>query len=171
MVYCNFFCEEFTVTPSQVSSMAGAARGQFAMMRVVRQGCPASGYLFTMALPPESHRPWFLQRSACACADDFALATACLRESWPKVAGAFATRAQVTGNSFNYWTLPQDPVRDFDKSPAFQNGSTPVSPVFRQIQIMEHADGQRRGNKLIGVCAPIRTSSQSLVQGLVSFKF
>ena len=31
---------------------AGAARGQFAMMRGVRQGCLASGYLFTMAFGP-----------------------------------------------------------------------------------------------------------------------
>ena len=57
---------------------AGAARGQFAMMRGLRQGCPASGYLFTMvhgpvyrwlmsaAVLPEPHRPWFLQRCACA---------------------------------------------------------------------------------------------------------
>ena len=63
------------------------------LMRGVRQGCPASGYLCTVAfepvsgwlmsavLPPEPQRPWFLQRCACAYADDFALATASLRES------------------------------------------------------------------------------------------
>ena len=87
---------------------ASAARGQFAMMRRVRQGC--RGYLFTMAfdsvyrwlisavLPPEP----FLQRSACACADDFAPATASLRESFPIVADAFAVIALVTGMSLNY---------------------------------------------------------------------
>ena len=82
---------------------AGAARGQFALMRGVRQGCSASGYLFTMAfdpvsppavLPLEPQRPWFLQRCACAYAHDFALATASLRKSLPT---AFATIDIVTG--------------------------------------------------------------------------
>ena len=57
---------------------AGAARGQFAMMRGVRQGCPASGFcspwlvepvygwLMTAVLPPEPYRPWFL-RKMCLC--------------------------------------------------------------------------------------------------------
>ena len=143
MVYCNFLRGIYGDTITSVEH-AGAARGQFAMMRVVRQGCPASGYLFTMALPPESHRPWFLQRSACACADDFALATACLRESWPKVAGAFATRAQVTGNSFNYWTCHRILYGTLTSHQLSEWVDTRV-PVFRQIQIMEHADGQRRG--------------------------
>ena len=64
---------------------------------------PASGYLFTLAfdpfyrwfmspvLPPELHRPWFLRRCACAYADDFALATASLRESLPTIADASST--------------------------------------------------------------------------------
>ena len=88
-----------------------AAQEQFAMMRGVWQGCPASGYLFTMAFdpvfrwllssvfPPESCRPWFLQRCACAYADDSALATNSLRESLPIVAGPFATIDRVTGMS------------------------------------------------------------------------
>ena len=80
---------------------ADAARGQFAM--VGGHGCPASGYWFTMAFdpvhrwlmsslpPPEPHRPWLLQRCACAYADDFALAPASLRESFWAVAKAFST--------------------------------------------------------------------------------
>ena len=47
--------------------------------------------------PPERHRPWFLQRCACANADDFALATASLRESLPTVARAFSAIDAVTG--------------------------------------------------------------------------
>ena len=47
--------------------------------------------------PPEPHRPRFLQRCACANADDFALATASLRESLPTVATAFSTIDAVTG--------------------------------------------------------------------------
>ena len=93
---------------------AGAPRGQVAMMRGARQGCPASGHLFTMAfdpvyrwlmtvvLPPEPHRPWSLQRCACAYADDFALATASLRESHPTVAKAFLTMDAVTGMFLNH---------------------------------------------------------------------
>ena len=83
---------------------AGATQGLFAMMRLVHQGCPASGHLFTMAfepvfrwhmtdvLPPEPHRPWFLQRKACAYADDFVLATASLREYLPALR---LTKSQV----------------------------------------------------------------------------
>ena len=43
-----------TITYDTMASVAhaGAARGQFAMMRGVRQGCLASGYLFTMAFGP-----------------------------------------------------------------------------------------------------------------------
>ena len=75
---------------------------------------PASGYLLNMAfdpayrllmsavLPPEPPRPWFPQRCAGACADDFALATASLRESLPTVADAFSTVDVITGMSLNH---------------------------------------------------------------------
>ena len=50
----------------------------------------------SVVFPPEPHRPRFLQRCACANADDFALATASLRESLPTVATAFSTIDAVT---------------------------------------------------------------------------
>ena len=38
--------------PTTSVEHASTLRGQFAMMRGVRQGCPASGYLFTVAFDP-----------------------------------------------------------------------------------------------------------------------
>ena len=93
---------------------SGAIRGQFAMTRGVRQGYLPSRYLFTTAcdpvyrwlmsaaLPPEPHRPWFLQRCACAYADDFALATASVRDALSTVAFAFETIYTVTGMCLNH---------------------------------------------------------------------
>ena len=81
------------------------------MTRGVRQGYPPSRYLLTMAcdtvyrwlmsaaLPLEPHRPWFLQRCACAYADDFALVTASGRDALSTVAFAFETIDTVTGMS------------------------------------------------------------------------
>ena len=66
---------------------AGAERRQFLMARGVRQGCPASGFLFAMAFDPifrclqESIIPRnldnleFLQPAQCAYADDLAVAS------------------------------------------------------------------------------------------------
>ena len=84
------------------------------MMRGIRPGCSAGGCLFTMAfgsvhrwfmstvLPPEPHRPWFLQRCACACAGDFALATSSLREALPDMARAFEVDDAVTGQCLHH---------------------------------------------------------------------
>ena len=54
------------------------------------------------AVLPEPYPPWFLHRSACAYADDFALATASLREPLPNVADAFAAIGLITGMYINY---------------------------------------------------------------------
>ena len=70
---------------------AGAKQGQFLMARGVRQGCPASGFLFAMAFDPifrwlqESIIPRsvdnleFLQPTQCAYADDLAIASSSFR--------------------------------------------------------------------------------------------
>ena len=113
----------------------GAARGQFAMMKGVRQGCPAGCYLFTMAfdplfrwlmtdvLPREPHRPWFLQQTACGYADYFALAPASLRETLPTVAGAFATIDQVCR------------CTEIRPRPYWWDGSLPASLCFGKCRL------------------------------------
>ena len=70
---------------------AGAERGQFLMARGVRQGCPACGFLFAMAVDPifrwlqEAVIPRnpddldFLHPAQCAYADDLAVAASCFR--------------------------------------------------------------------------------------------
>ena len=71
---------------------AGMTRGQFLMARGVRQGCPASGFLFSMAFDPINcwlqdaiipRNPAsldFLQPAQCACADDLAVAAPSFRD-------------------------------------------------------------------------------------------
>ena len=120
------------------------------MMRGVRQSCPASGHLFTMVfdlfsrrlmstvLPPELHRPWILQGCASAYADDFALATAYLRESLPIVANAFATIDIVTGMSLNHRKCHWIHCGNLAIPQLSEWVGTHV-PVFRQMQIKDHA--------------------------------
>ena len=88
---------------------ARGTRGKFAMMRGVRQECPASGFLFTMAFDPvyrwlmtdsfplEQDRPWFLQRVAYAYADDYPLAMGFLRGALPIAVEAFEEIDEVKG--------------------------------------------------------------------------
>ena len=88
---------------------AGAERGQFLMARGVRQGCPASGFLFAMAFDPifrwlqESIIPRnvdnleFLQPTQCAYADDLAIASPSFRELMLVLAPAFRSIDCITG--------------------------------------------------------------------------
>ena len=161
------------------------------MLRGVRQGCPASGYLFTMAfdpvfrwllssaIPPEGCRPWFLQRCACAYADDFVLAAASLRESLPIVAGAFAIIDRVTVMSHNYHKCHWIQYANLTSPQLAEMVGTHV-PYFQPMQVSDHAKHlgvvigpgapahrcAKARHKFNIACAPIRASSQSLVQRL-----
>ena len=161
-------------------------------MRGVRCGCPASGFLFTMAfvpvyrwlrsaaLPPELHRPWFVQRCACAYADDVALAPIrplCVSPSrqWQMLSRLFILSQVWPSNTKKcHWTQ-------------YRNLSIPQLSEWvgtHGMQINDHAKylgieigpsaanhrWTKARNKFVGVCARVRTSSQGLVQRLVSFK-
>ena len=90
---------------------AGAERGQILMARGVRQGCPASGFLFAMAFDPICR--WlqvsivprnidnleFLQPAQCAYADDLAIASSSFRELMVVLAPAFQSIDYVAGST------------------------------------------------------------------------
>ena len=79
------------------------------MAKGVRQGCPASGFLFAMALDPISR--WlqdsivtrnpagvdFLQLAQCAYANDLAVTASSFRELMAALAPEFQTVDQIVG--------------------------------------------------------------------------
>ena len=93
---------------------AGAERGQFLMASGVREGCPASGFLFAMAFDPifrwiqESIIPrsadnlQFLQPVQCAYADDLAIASSSFRELMFALAPAFRSIDCIAGLNLNF---------------------------------------------------------------------
>ena len=88
---------------------AGMTRGQFLMARGVRQGCPASGFLFAMTFDPMFR--WlqdaiiprnpadldFIQSMSCAYADDLVVAASSFRRLMTAVTPAFQIVDQITG--------------------------------------------------------------------------
>ena len=89
-------------------------RGQFLMARGVGQGCPASGFLFAMALDPIFR--WlqdaiiprnpagldFLQAAQCSYADDLAVAAPSLGCLTTALAPAFQTVDRTAGLNLNH---------------------------------------------------------------------
>ena len=88
---------------------AGKTGGQFHMARGVRQGCPASGFLFVMefvpifrwlfdsVIPKDPALTDFLQPVPCAYADDSAVAALSFRVLVPALSPAFKTVYSVAG--------------------------------------------------------------------------
>ena len=93
---------------------AGPVGGQFLMARGVRQGCPASGFLFAVAFDPSFR--WlqevviprnpdnldFLQPTQCAYADDLAVASCSFRGIMTALAPAFRSVDYIAGLNLNY---------------------------------------------------------------------
>ena len=93
---------------------AGTDRGQFLMARGVRQGCPASGFLFEMAFDPIFR--WlqesiitrnvgnldFLQPAQCAYPDDHAIVSSSFRELMLALAPAFRSIVCIAGLNLKY---------------------------------------------------------------------
>ena len=87
---------------------AEKAGGHFFMAKGVRQGCPASGFLFAKAFDPffpwlhDKVIPHFLQPSPCAYADDFAVTAPSFRSFMAALSPAFAVIDRVPGLNLNH---------------------------------------------------------------------
>ena len=129
---------------------AATERGQFLMARGVRQGCPASGFLFAMAFDPifrwlqESIVPRnidnleFLQPAQFACADDLAIASSSFRELMVVLAPAFRFIDYVAGLNLNFrkccWVQYGNEEHDSLRTWISEN-----CEEFREMQIVRHA--------------------------------
>ena len=110
---CRFLRTICCDSTTQVE-FAGMTRGQFHMANGVRRGCPASGFLFSMAFDPIFR--WlqnaviprspsgldFLQPVQCAYADDLAIAATSFRSLLTALVPAFQAIDCVAGLALNY---------------------------------------------------------------------
>ena len=104
---CRFLRSIYCDSTTHVE-FAGAARGQFPMARGVRQGCPASGFLFAMAfdpifrwhqdvvIPRNPDNLDFLQPAQCAYADDRAVASLSFWGLMTALAPAFRSQFELS---------------------------------------------------------------------------
>ena len=110
---CRFLRSIYRDSITRVE-FAGTTRGQLLLARGVRQGCPASGFLFAMAFDPifrwlqEAVIPRnlddldFLQKAQCACADDLAVSASSFRDWMTALAPAFHSVDHIAGLNLNY---------------------------------------------------------------------
>ena len=116
----------------------------------VRQGCPASGFLFAMAFDPifrwlqETIIPRnpenldFLQPTQCAYADDLAVASLSFRGLMTALAPAFRSVDYIAGLNLNYrkccWVQYGTEGRQSLRQRISEN-----CEEFREMQIVRHA--------------------------------
>ena len=105
---CRFLRMMYCGSTTHVE-FAGKNGGHFLMIRGVRQGCPASCFLFGMAfdpifrwlqdaiIPRNRAVPDFLQPAPCAHADDFAVAASSFRRLMTALSPAFEVVDQTAG--------------------------------------------------------------------------
>ena len=110
---CRFLRRIYHDSTTHVES-ARTTGGQFLMDRGVRQGCPASGFLFGIAFDPffrwlqDSIIPRnpagldFLQPVPCAYADDLAVGASSFRCLMSALAPAFQIMDQIAGLNLNH---------------------------------------------------------------------
>ena len=147
---CHFLRSIYRESITNVE-FAGAERGQFLMARGVRQGCPASGFLFAMAFDPifrwlqESIIPRnpdnleFLQPAQYAYADDLAVASlSSFRGLMTAQAPAFRSVDSIVGLNLNCrkccWVHYGTEERDSLRTWILEN-----CEEFREMQIVRHA--------------------------------
>ena len=120
------------------------------MARGVRQGCPASGFLFAMAfdpifrwlqetvIPRNPHNLDFLEPVQCAYADDLAVAASCFRDLMTALAPAFHSVDPTAGINLNYrkccWVQYGNEERESLRTWISENYGE-----FREMQSVRHA--------------------------------
>ena len=120
------------------------------MARDVRQGCPASGFLFAMefdpvfrwlqetVIPRNPHNMDFLQPVQCAYADDLVVAASSFRDLMTALAPAFHSVAYIAGLNLNYrkccWIQYGSEGRE-----SLCHWISENCGEFREMQIVRHA--------------------------------
>ena len=148
-ILCRFLRSIYSDSTTYVG-FAGATRGQIRLARGVRQGCPASGFLFAMAFDPIFR--WlqevviprnpdyldFLQPTQCAYADDLAVAALCVRGLMTALAPAFRSVDYIAGLNLNYckcyWLQYGTEGRE-----SLWHWISENCEEFREMQIVRHA--------------------------------
>ena len=98
----------WTIDQAEFDDLFALKKDSAPMARGVRQGCPASGFLFAMAFDPifrwlqETLILEFLQPAQCAYADNLAVASSSFRVLMIALAPAFRSVDSIAGLNLNY---------------------------------------------------------------------
>ena len=191
---CRFLRSIYRDSTTHVE-FAGAERGQFPMARGVRQGCPASGFLFAMAfdsifrwlqesiIPRNVDNLEFLQPAQCAYADDLAVASSSFRELMFALAPALRSIDCIAGLNLNYRKCCSVQYGNAEHD-SLRTWISETCEEFREMQIVRHAKyvgtmidpkahlhrWTAHRKKFIQRVMKINASTKSLVERLCDFK-